>query len=72
MDCLPLKMHPATLLAGETYWLYARDLPGSRLSIMPVRFVAYDPCPAVVIVQNGAGRVRVPRRDLREPLDMDL
>lgn len=69
MACLPLDMRPETLIPGKTYRLYAPPwtATGAEPVFHPVQFVAYDPCPAMAIVRNGAGRQRVPRCDLRLP-----
>jgi len=58
--------HPDTLETGATYIL--RDFLGASRKIAwePVRFVSYDACPGIVIVDHaGRGeKLRVQRQDL--------
>jgi hypothetical protein len=51
---------PASLQVGGEYLLQARGVP----FLEHVRFIAYDPCPAFVIVSSGANRRRCPRDDI--------
>ncbi len=55
--------HPRTFKDGEEYFLLERVENGHDQVLTPVRFSAYDPCPAFVIVRTEAGQKR---RCLRE------
>lgn len=51
---------PASLEVGGEYLLQARGLP----FLEHVCLIAYDPCPAFVIIVSGARRRRCPRDDI--------
>jgi hypothetical protein len=55
-------IRPGTFVDGHEYFLKERfeDKP----ALIPVKFIAYDPCPAFVIVRKGSGRQRCLRDDL--------
>ena len=55
-------IHPSTFVDGEEYLL--KDGLEDKPDLVPVAFVAYDPCPVFVIVRNGSGRQRCLRDDL--------
>jgi hypothetical protein len=61
-----ILVHPDTLETGATYLL--RDFLGAgrKIAWEPVRFVSYDACPGIVIIDlAGRGeKLRVPREDL--------
>ncbi len=58
-------IRPRILHPGARYLLWARGPRMSRSVFTPVRVLKYDPCPAMVIVQDGSGRRwRCPREDL--------
>ena len=61
----PALMHPNTLVEGKHYVYMDRyDVEASPL-LLDVKFVAYTPCPAIVVVLNGSGqKVRILRDDL--------
>jgi hypothetical protein len=53
---------PPTFVEGLQYLL---KNGGSESGPTPVRFLRYDPCPAIVIVADPVGQVlRCPREDL--------
>lgn len=55
---------PLTFQEGNEYSLCIH-YPGSSLpAFVRVTFLAYDPCPAIVIVRNKDKRVRCCREDL--------
>ena len=56
---------PRTFEDGGEYVLLERGEKGRDQVLTPVRFSAYDPCPAFVIVRTEVGRKR---RCLREEL----
>ncbi len=55
---------PMTLVPGSLYRRLAGEGAGSRPCFIPVRFVAYTACPALVVVADGDGRERCPRDEL--------
>ena len=54
-------IRPSTFVDGEEYLL--KDRLEDKPALVPVTFVAYDPCPTFVIVRNGGGRQRCLRDD---------
>lgn len=61
----PDLIPPETFTPGASYLWQARHTRGRVRALLPVLFLAYDPCPAFVIVQNREGvRVRCPRAEL--------
>jgi hypothetical protein len=55
---------PLTLVEGQRYFLLAQ-YSSRHPSLMPVTFLAYTACPAVVVVTDGSNcRVRCAREDL--------
>ena len=59
-DFRPIR--PSTFLDGEEYLL--KELLENEPVLVPVTFIAYDSCPAFVIVRNSGGRLRCLREDL--------
>jgi hypothetical protein len=58
-----ISRRPTTFEPGRSYaWLGSQQSWGEAAAV-PVTFVAYDPCPAFVIVRTEAGEKR---RCLRE------
>ena len=61
-----ILIRPDTLETGAMYIL--RDFMGNSRKIAwePVRFVSYDACPGIVIVDHAGGgqKLRVQRQDL--------
>lgn len=57
-------VRPQTLEAGHEYLLRSEPAKNIALSLVKVRFVEYDPCPAFVIVKSPAGTKRCLRDDL--------
>jgi hypothetical protein len=53
-------IRPNTFVDGEDYLLEEQFGDG----LVQVTFIAYDPCPAFVIVRKGSGRQRCLRDDL--------
>ena len=65
MEFINLIVHPDTLDNGGMYLLRVGQENEHRPAYVPVTFVRYDPCPAIVVVNNGAGRLlRAAREDL--------
>jgi hypothetical protein len=53
---------PSTLIHGGNYLLLERREGGRKQVLTPVKFTAYDPCPAFVIVATEIGnKQRCPR-----------
>lgn len=64
METLGKLARPLTFeQAGEYLWQAKAGVSGKTTGSL-VRFIAYDPCPAFVIMQNGTGRVRCPRDEV--------
>lgn len=60
-------IHPYSLKAGKNYLLRERQLDSGRKVPSIVKFVAYDPCPAFVIIQDSRGlKIRCLREDIFE------
>lgn len=57
-------IHPSTFVDGEDYHLKERFNGDSEPALIPVCFIAYDPCPAFIRVSNGSSRQRCLRDDL--------
>ena len=55
-------IHPTTLEQGKVYLRKTGSVEGYQL--LPVEFVDYSACPAVVIIFTGTGRARCPRYEL--------
>ncbi len=55
---------PTTLAPGGLYRRLAGEGSGGRPCFIPVRFVAYTACPALVVVADGEGRERCARDEL--------
>jgi len=56
---------PYTLDYGKEYYLQIHQDNGSYPSYLPVKFVNYDPCPAMIVVSKGDGQLwKVPREDI--------
>lgn len=60
MELTGYLIRPTTFRTGRDY-LYQGDAPTSEeyglpVNMTPVHFVAYDACPAYVIVKNGGGK----------------
>jgi hypothetical protein len=55
MNPLPVYTRPAALQAGAPYYLRRRLSPAAPPHFLPVHFVAYTVCPAVVIVADSPG-----------------
>ncbi len=61
----PAPARPTTLEEGSFYYLRRRTKNYGAQSWKEVRFVSYTPCPAVVIVDTGAGeRIPIAREEL--------
>lgn len=54
---------PETLIEGATYLILENAGTGNPLSIDIVKFLAYTPCPAVVMVIESNGRKMFCPRD---------
>ena len=56
---------PPTFQAGKDYFLRAPALEGvSATPFIPVTFLAYDPCPAFIIIRANGKPHRCSRDDL--------
>jgi hypothetical protein len=65
MELIDLIARPDTLEHGGRYLLRVRHANGCRPAYVPVTFVRYDACPAIVVVKDGDGRfLRVARIEL--------
>ena len=56
---------PPTLEPGKIY--LRRMSLNHRDQLLPVEFIDYSPCPAIIVVWNGSTRERCPRDELYEP-----
>jgi hypothetical protein len=68
MDTHIKLIRPHTLVIGETYYLCDRNETSQEPDLVAVKFVAYDACPAFVIVNTGDRRIRCSRDDVLYPL----
>lgn len=60
-----IMIHPLTLNEGKDYLLRVHQDNGHNLVYLPVRFINYHPCPAIVVVSDGNGQFRrLPRDDV--------
>jgi hypothetical protein len=61
---------PVTLEEGKQYWLKCPAKKQGKYDFLPVRFIGYTSCPAVVVIADKAGRtIRSSRDDiLSQPL----
>jgi hypothetical protein len=56
---------PASFEEGKIYYHRERQTNGGEPPLQPVTFLAYDSCPALVIVRNDEGdRRRCPRDEI--------
>lgn len=60
-----IPRRPPTFEPGQTYAWFESRADQRGVAAIPVTVIAYDPCPAFVIVRTGAGERR---RCLREQL----
>ena len=70
MEAVFRLTRPMTLIPGGQYRRLARDGAGGQSCFIPVRFVAYTACPALVVVTDGDGRLRCPRDELFDLQDV--
>jgi hypothetical protein len=65
MDNTIQLIHPGTFEEGLPYLFLERHSDSRPPSRMPVTFVMYDPCPALIIVSDEFGiKRRCPREDI--------
>jgi hypothetical protein len=64
MDTQFKLMRPDTFVTGETYYLSNKNETSQVSDLVSIKFIAYDACPAFVIVSNGNGKIRCPRDDV--------
>lgn len=65
MKFIRVIVRPTTLNKGSSYLLRLRQDNGKVPEYVPVEFVQYEPCPAVVRVSDAKGKLwRIPREDL--------
>jgi hypothetical protein len=57
MELVNPIVRPETLENGSKYLLQVRHENGRRLAHVPVTFERYDACPAVVVEEDGNGRL---------------
>ena len=58
-------IYPDTLDIGGKYPLRPRNNNGHEPDYIPVTFVGYDSCPALVVVRDSQGNLlRIPREDV--------
>jgi hypothetical protein len=63
-----IMIHPLTLNEGRDYLLRVHQVNGQNPVYLPVRFMSYHPCPALVVIGDGNGQQwRVPRDELFIP-----
>jgi hypothetical protein len=51
-------VRPETLVPGKQYLLIEDPRDGGPRYIIPVTLIAYDPCPAVILVCESTGHKR--------------
>jgi hypothetical protein len=64
---MTLLIRPLTLEEDQPYVLRVPQTPGCEPVYLPVRFISYQPCPALIIVkliQGDRSACIVPRDDL--------
>jgi hypothetical protein len=60
-----IVLHPLTLNEGKDYLLRVHQDNGHNPVYLPVRFISYHPCPALVVVGDVKGQFwRIPRDDI--------
>ena len=65
MRFIRVIVRPPTFEKGRSYLLRQRHGNGKDSGYVPVKFLEYEPCPAVVMVCDGEGKLwRIPREDL--------
>lgn len=65
MKIIRVIVRPPTFEKGRRYLLRQRQGNGKAPEYVPVKFVDYEPCPAVVSVSDGEGKLwRISREDL--------
>jgi hypothetical protein len=65
MRFIRVIVRPPTYTKGRSYLLRLRQGNGKAPEYVPVIFVEYEPCPAVVCVSDEDGKLwRIPREDL--------
>ena len=58
---------PYSLEKGKDYLYRERGIDPERKKPLIVKFISYDPCPAIVIISDPSGcKIRCPRADLFE------
>ncbi len=58
-------LRPINLNQGKEYLIRVHQDNGHIPVYLPVRFISYHPCPALVVVGDGKGQFwRVPRDDI--------
>lgn len=65
MQTNPKLLRPESLHVEMIYLRVAHSLPSEIMEYEPVKFLGYDPCPALVWIRGADGRVtRCPRDEL--------
>ena len=64
MKTLLLATRPSTLEDGRKYLLRTDRTANNEVVCVPVIFIGYCPCPAMVCVEDGAIRRCFPRDDI--------
>ena len=62
MSQKPVFIHPTTLERGKIYLRKNGGQGGHKL--LPVQFIEYSACPAIVIILDGGRSERCPRADI--------
>jgi hypothetical protein len=65
-----ISSHPTTLIAGYAYRRLERDPASSPARFTIVRFLDYTASPVFVVVSQEDKRLRCPRADLFDLLDV--
>jgi hypothetical protein len=60
---IPGLARPVTLEEGKQYWLRCPAKNQGKFNLMPVRFISYTACPAIVVITDNAGRTLRSSRD---------
>lgn len=64
----PNFIHPSTLEIGKIY--LRKNGSQAHQNLIPIQFIEYSTCPAIVIISDGGKRERCPRADLFLPEDV--
>jgi hypothetical protein len=68
MDTQFKLMRPDTFVTGETYYLSNKNETSQVSDLVSIKFIAYNACPAFVIIDTGSKRIRCSRDDVFIPI----